>query len=151
MLSENFASASHAGEDQSSPDVFAPRKAHWANAAIGLLSAAKTITGIKDITDTPYDELRELVRGLAAAVSRAEEAGMTLTGTLQLATGVITAAQYWSVINDRFSAGSLTDLIKANEWLRVDDYVYQAKTIHRHKLTKEDFAAAGVAEIGAAK
>jgi hypothetical protein len=148
MLAENSTPPAHAGEEQSSPHVFAARSVHWANAAIGLLSAAKVITSIKDITDVPYDELKRLVAGLSVAVAGADAAGMTLHGAMRVATGTAQDAQLWSVINDRFSSGSISGLIQTNDWLRPGDHVYQAQTIHRHKLTEEDFASAGVAVIG---
>ena len=155
MLAQQNPPRSHAGEEQSSPDVFAPRNAHWANAAVGLVSAVNSVSGyLQALRDDPslcIDAVHHrAVVELFTAAERAASAGLTLAGTLQLALGVATSAQYWSVINDRFSAGTLTDVIKNNDWLRVGDYVYQAKTIHRHKLTPEDFAAAGVAVIGSA-
>jgi hypothetical protein len=144
MLAQEISAASHAREDQSSPDVFAPRNAHWANAAIGLLSAAKVLTNEKDVTDLSHAELHQAVLSLSAAVARAEQVGLTLNGALQIATGTAPRAQFWSVINDRFSSGSICGLIRNNDWLRPGDYVYQAQTIVRHKLTDSDFVAAGV-------
>lgn len=155
MLADKNAPASHAGEDQSSPDVFATREAHWKNVLVGLFGAANALanTYLKDERDNALEcidaDHHKAVINLFNHLARANALGLGLAGAAQLAVTGQVKVDIWSVIIEPFSAASLEDLIAHNDWLRPGDVVYRAETVHRHKLTEADFtAAAAPAEIG---
>jgi hypothetical protein len=155
MLSEKITSASHAGEDQSSPDVFAARDAHWKNVLVGLFGAANTLAfiylqGQRDSAQACVDaDHHKAVVNLFNQVARAKALGLSAAGASQLATAGQVKVDIWSVIVEPFSASTLADLIDQNDWLRPGDVVYRAETVHRHTLTEADFPAAAVrAKIG---
>jgi len=148
MLAQQISSASHAGEDQSSSGVFATRQAHWMNALVGLVGAANTLTNIylqeeradpKACIDSDH---HKAVVSLFEQVERAAAMGLTVAGAAQLAATGQASVQLWSVINDQFSASTLSDLLAANDRLRPGDVVYKAETIFRHTLTAADFGPA---------
>lgn len=154
MLAQQNLPAAHAGEDRSSPDLFAPRTVHWANTLVGLLGAAKTVanTYLQQERADPAacidaDHHRAIV-DLFAAIGQADALGLSLTGALQLVEGSAVPAQLWFAKGDRFSAPSVRSLIEANSWLRPGDVVYKAQTIVRHQLTEKDFETADLAAIG---
>jgi hypothetical protein len=150
MLAYQEKSGAHAGEDQASSD-FAARDAHWKNLAVQLLTAARTLADEylqqerADVTVCANAEHHQAVRNLCAAIANAGRAGLEQAWTALQAGGAIECATLWSVTGDEFSADSLVDLIKANDWLRPGDYVYQAQTTSRHLLTEADFAQAAAA------
>lgn len=157
MLAEKNPPASHAGEDQSSPDVFAARDAHWKAVLVGLFGAANTLasTYLQDERDSALacvdPDHHKAVINLFNQVARANALGLSTTGAAQLAAAGQVKVDIWSVLVEPFCAGSLSELIEQNEWLRPGDVVYKAETVYRHPLTEADFkAAAAPAEIGGA-
>ncbi len=159
MLAQQITPAAQTGEDQSSlgamPDVFAARDAHWKLAAIGLLSAARTLcnTYLKDERDDAAvcidADHHSAVRDLFARIKQAEDVGLSIVGAAQLSAAGMSAVDLWSVLIEPFTATSLEDLLHQNDWLRPGDVVYKADTIYRHTLTEADFkAAATQCEIG---
>lgn len=158
MLAQQISAPAQTGEDQSSPDVFAARSAHWMNVLIGLTGAANTLIAtylreeLADVNACVDADHHKAIAALSAQVERAKALGLTLAGAAQLAATGQATVELWSVINEQFSACSLSDLIAANDWLRPGDVVYKAETIHRHTLTEADFnAAAAPAVIGGAQ
>ena len=155
MLADKNAVASHVGEDQSSPGVFATRDAHWKCVALGLLSAARTLGNAylqeerDDASLCVSPEHHAAVVNLFTAVKRAEALGLSIAGAAQLsATGQV-KVDIWSANIAPFSACTLSDLVAQCDWLRPGDFVYKAETVYQHKLTEADFAAAAPpAEIG---
>jgi hypothetical protein len=154
MLAQQNQSPSHGAEDQSSPDVFAPRITHWANTLVGLLGAARTVAenylqaeraDPKACVDLDH---YKAVCGLFDAIEQAGMLGLTLNGALQLAGDSAVPLQLWFANTDRFSAASKRAVIAANAWLKPGDVVYQAQTILRHTVTEEDLAAARAPLIG---
>ena len=157
MLAQQNQLASHAGEDQSSPDVFAARDAHWKNVLVGLFGAANTLasTYLQDERDNALEcidaDHHEAVVNLFNQVARAKALGLSVAGAAQLATAGQVKVDIWSVIVEPFTASTLDNLIGQNDWLRPGDVVYRAETVHRHTLTEADFTvAAAPAEIGGA-
>jgi len=174
MITEKFTPASHAGEDQSSAAPvsveFATRQAHWASvqrgievehcaagikthrapwldAAVGLLDAAKKLTG-----DWPQDENDDAeicaspahhaaIRALFDAVAHAEAVDLVGTGALKDA-ALIGEPRYWLTNFPDYDGKSAADLIGANARagfpMRPGDSVYVAE-IRRHVLTTSDF------------
>ncbi|WP_312547605.1 hypothetical protein [Massilia sp.] len=157
MLAQQIQTPAQTGEDQASPDVFAARSAHWLNVLLGLVGSANTLITVymkeelADVKACVDEDHHKAITSLANQVERAKALGLTLAGAAQLAATGQANLELWSVINDQFSAGSLSDLISANDWLRPGDVVYKAETIYRHTLTEADFnAAAAPAVIGGA-
>jgi len=155
MLSEKITPASHGGEDQSSPDVFAARDAHWKNVLVGLFGAANTLAFVylqeeRDSAQACIDaDHHGAVVNLFNQVARAKALGLSAAGASHLATAGQVKVDIWSVIVEPFTASTLDSLISQNDRLRPGDVVYRAETVHRHTLTEADFTAASVpAEIG---
>ena len=147
MLAQQTTLASHAGEAQAS-NLIDPRSAHWENLAVELLLAAKTLANehlqgqCDDIRACASASHHQAVRNLFAAIKNADSAGLSDACAALAASAGAEPLQLWSVTNDDFSAGSLSDLIKASDWLRPGDVVYQAQTTGRYTLTEADFVAA---------
>lgn len=147
MLAQQTKSAAHADEAQAS-NAFAARDAHWMNLAVQLLLAAKTLAN--DYLQEERDDIlacvdarhHEAVRNLFAAIKAADSAGLSDACAALVAANAPAPLQLWSVTNDEFIAGSLSDLVKANDWLRPGDYVYTAQAGGRYKLTEADCAQA---------
>lgn len=161
MLAQPISPAAQTGEEQSSigamPDVFAARDAHWKLAAIGLLSAARTLcnTYLKDERDDEAvcidADHHGAVRDLFARIKQAEDVGLSIVGAAQLAAAGHVKVDLWSALVTPFSASTLADLIEQCDWLRPGDAVFRAETLHRHTLTEADFKAADAqGEIGGA-
>ncbi|GEM_PF-2264373 len=157
MLAQQIQMPAQSGEDQASPDVFAARSSHWMSVLLGLVGSANTLITtylqeeLADVKACIDEDHHQAIAGLAKQVERAKALGLTLAGAAQLAATGQANVELWSVINDQFSAGSLSDLIAQNDWLRPGDAVYRAETIYRHTLTEADFnAAAAPAVIGGA-
>ena len=146
-------SASHAGEDQASPDVFAARDAHWKNVLVGLFGAANTLAFAylqeqRDSAQACIDgDHHAAVTNLFSQVARAKALGLSVVGSEQLATDGQVKVDIWSVIIEPFSASTLAELIDQNDWLRPGDVVYQAETVRRHTLTEADFSAAAAPAV----
>jgi len=161
MLAQPISPAAHTGADQASagaaPDVFAARDAHWKLAAIGLLSAARTLCNSylkeerEDVTVCIDADHHAAVRDLFARIKHAEDLGLSIVGAAQLAIAGHVKVDLWSALVTPFSASTLTDLIEQCDWLRPGDAVFRAETLHRHTLTEADFKAANAhGEIGGA-
>ena len=154
MLAQQNKLASHAGEDQSSSDVFAARDAHWKNVLVGLFGAANTLAFIylqeqRDSAQACIDgDHHSAVTNLFSQVARAKALGLSVVGAAELATARQVKVDIWSVIVEPFTASTLEGLIDLNDWLRPGDVVYRAETVHRHTLTEADFTAAGVTTVG---
>lgn len=148
MLADKNAPASHAGEDQSSPDVFATRETHWKCVLAGLLNAARTLgnTYLQDERESVREcidaDHHKAVIDLFAQIKRAEALGLSVAGAAQLAATGHAKVDLWSANVAPFSACSLSDLICQNDWLRPGDFVYKAETVFQHLLTEADFTAA---------
>jgi hypothetical protein len=147
MVSQQTWPAAHAGF-ATAPEVFAARSTHWVTVAAGLLIAAHALAD--GYLQEERDDIRacvdvkhhQAIRNLFEAIKSADRAGLADAcadlQTLSLAAPV----EFWSVINDKFTACSLSDLIRENDWLRPGDVVYQSTVVRRHALTTEDFAVA---------
>lgn len=153
MLAQQTMPASHAGEDQASAQL-AARADHWENLAAQLLIAAKVMA--HEYLQEECDDVRacvdsahhQAVRNFCEAVKNADRAGLSDACAVLVALVATKPQQLWSV-DDEFTAGTLSDLIKANDWLRPGDYVYTAQTTGRYKLTEADVAAAVAANAPA--
>jgi hypothetical protein len=152
MLAQTKAPAAHAGFS-TAPDVFGARSAHWLTVASGLLSAAHALAD--EYLQDERDDIRacldakhhQAIRSLFEAIKNADRAGLA-DACADLQTLSLTApVEFWSVINDKFTACSLSDLIRENDWLRPGDVVYQASIIRRHTITEAEYKEA--AEVNA--
>jgi hypothetical protein len=149
MITANPTPAAHVGEDQSSRQMEA-RAAHWSNLAVQLLLAAKTYADdyLQDENDDASlcidAEHHARVCALVSAVKDVDLAGLS-DACVVLAAMDVGRGVFWSVTGQEYSATSLSDLIRENDWLRPGDVVYQAQAVGRHVLTEADYVGAAVA------
>jgi hypothetical protein len=143
MLAQTKAPAAHAGF-ATAPDVFAARSAHWLTVAAGLLITAEAFAD--EYLQAQRDDVRlcqdakhhQAIIDLCTAIKSGNRAGLK-DACVDLQNISLTApVEFWSVINDKFVACSLVDLIRENDWLRPGDVVYQASIIRRHTITEAE-------------
>jgi hypothetical protein len=148
MLSEISKPTAHVGEDQSSRQ-FEARAAHWSNLAVQLLLVAKRLANdyLQDENDDGSlcvdAEHHAAVQAPFSAIKGADRAGLS-DACAALAAMDIGRGVFWSVTGDKYEFGSLPALLAdaKSDFLRPGDFVYQAQSVGRHKLTEADFVQA---------